>query len=363
MASLARGLSPFEQADRVGHGYTRQVGTRSEMLAVVEPLSRPRALRAILELVQTFGPYLVLAGSMILLADVGHPWAAMALSVPAAMFLVRIFIIFHDCSHGSFLPSRRANRIVGYVSGLLTLTPFEAWQRAHAEHHASAGNLDRRGSGDVWTLTVDEYLSASSWTRLRYCVFRNPFVLLGIGPCFEFVVKNRWPPSRGTRRERLSVHLTNVGIVATLLVAHFTVGLRVFLFTQGLTFLVAATMGVWLFYVQHQFDDAYWARPPAWEPMKAALEGSSYYRLPAPLQWITGNIGLHHVHHLQPRIPFYNLPRCLRAVPAFRAVHPLTIRGSLRSLHLRLVDEGRMRMVRLKDLKVNRRECAGHVAR
>jgi omega-6 fatty acid desaturase (delta-12 desaturase) len=331
--------------------------------AALEPFSHPRTWRATRELVQTFVPYLALSATMMHLAGSGHPWIAVALSVPAAAFLVRIFIIFHDCSHGSFLPSRRANRIVGYAAGILTLTPFEAWQRSHAEHHATAGNLDRRGTGDVWTLTVREYLAASPWRRLRYRFYRNPFVLLGIGPGFEFVVKNRWPPSGGTRRERLSVHLTNAAIATALLVAHFTVGLPVFLITQGGTFLAAATMGVWLFYVQHQFDDAYWARPPAWEPMKAALEGSSYYKLPAILQWLTGNIGLHHVHHVQPRIPFYNLPRCQKEIAAFQAVAPLTIRGSLRSLRLRLVDESRNRMVCLEDLRAGRADNGRRLVR
>ncbi len=318
---------------------------------MVAPFGRARAGRAWLELVQTFVPYFALTLGMLLLARGGHPWVALALSVPAAGFLVRIFIIFHDCCHGSFFASRRANRVVGYVTGLLTLTPFDKWQRSHAEHHATAGDLDRRGAGDVWTLTVGEYLAAPRLTRLFYRVFRNPFVMLGIGPGLLFVLGNRWPPSGGTRRERFSVHFTNGGIVAVLVLAHMTVGLPIFLLIEMTTLVLAATAGVWLFYVQHQFEDAYWARRPAWEPVQAALEGSSYYKLPLVLQWITGNIGLHHVHHVQPRIPFYNLTRCQEAVPAFRAVPPLTLRRSLRSLRLRLVDENRQRMVGWAELR------------
>jgi acyl-lipid omega-6 desaturase (Delta-12 desaturase) len=337
------------------------MAARPELQAMVEPFGRSRRARASVELVETLVPYLALTALMMLLAHRGHPWIALVLSVPTAGFLVRTFIIFHDCCHGSFFPSRRANRIVGYVTGLLTLTPFDKWQRSHAEHHATAGDLDRRGAGDVWTLTVSEYLAASRWTRLSYRVFRNPFVMLGVGPGFMFVLANRWPPGDGTRRERFSVHFTNAGIVGALVVAYLTIGLPVFLLTELSTLVLAATAGVWLFYVQHQFEDVYWARRPAWEPMKAALEGSSYYKLPLVLQWVTGNIGLHHVHHVQPRIPFYNLPRCHAAVPAFQAVSPLTIRRSLHSLRLRLVDESRSRMVSWPEVRALRAsQRAGH---
>ena len=327
---------------------------QAQLQAAVAPFGRPRTGRAAIELIQTFVPYFALSALMIVLARRGHLAMAVGLSVPAAAFLVRIFIIFHDCCHGSFFPSRRANRIVGYATGLLTLTPFEKWQRSHAEHHATAGDLDRRGAGDVWTLTVSEYLAAPRWKRIFYRVFRNPFVMLGLGPGLLFVLENRLPPRGGTRRERLSVHYTNAGIALILVAAHLTVGLPAYLMTQGPTFLLAASAGVWLFYVQHQFEDVYWARRPEWEPMKAALEGSSYYKLPLVLQWVTGNIGLHHVHHIQPRVPFYNLPRCQREVPAFQAVPPLTLRRSLHSLRLRLVDEGQRRMVSWAEVKAQR---------
>jgi omega-6 fatty acid desaturase (delta-12 desaturase) len=297
------------------------------------------------ELLETFVPYIVLNALMVMLARRGHAVVALALSVLAAAFLVRVFIIFHDCCHGSFFRSRRANRIVGYAAGLLTLTPFDKWQRSHAEHHATVGDLDRRGVGDVWTLTMNEYLTASKWKRLFYRVFRNPFVMFGIGPAILFVIGNRSFGSGATRRERFSVHFTNAGLVAALLVAHLTIGLPTLLLTQLPTLLLAGAVGVWLFYVQHQFEDVYWARRQAWEPMKAALEGSSYYKLPKVLQWFTGSIGLHHIHHVQPRIPFYNLQRCQDAIPAFQAVPPLTLRRSLDSLRLRLLDETDRRMV------------------
>jgi omega-6 fatty acid desaturase (delta-12 desaturase) len=263
-------------------------------------------------------------------------------------------MIFHDCTHGSFFSSRRANRIVGYAAGLLTLTPFEKWQRAHAEHHATAGDLDRRGTGDMWLLTVSEYRAAPAWKRLFYRVFRNPFVMLGVGPALVFVISNRISARGAGRRERFSVHFTNAGIVAALVAAHLTIGLPALMLTQAPTLLIAGAAGVWLFYVQHQFEDAYWARRPAWEPLKAALEGSSYYKLPAVLQWFTGSIGLHHIHHVQPRIPFYNLQRCQAAVPAFQAVSPLTIRRSLRSLRLRLWDEEGRRLIPWGEIRTRR---------
>lgn len=327
------------------------MGSKSPLYSQVEPFSRPRDRRAVVELLQTVVPFLALASSMMFLAGRGYWWVALSLAVPASAFLVRTFIIFHDCCHGSFFRSRRANRWTGYFTGLLTLTPFERWQRSHAEHHATVGDLDRRGEGDVWTLTVAEFRAASPVRRFYYRVFRNPFVMLGLGPGLLFVLGNRWAPRDARPRERFSVHVTNAGILATLAVAHLTVGLPVFLLTQLPTFLIAATVGVWLFYVQHQYEDAYWARRSDWEPMKAALEGSSYYKLPRVLQWFTGSIGLHHVHHVQPRIPFYNLQSCQDSVPAFQQVPPLTLRRSLHSLRLRLVDEERRRMVTWSEVR------------
>ena len=324
---------------------------RPELYLATEPFTRPGTARAAAEAAATFVPYLALSVSTMLLARQGHPWLALPALLAASLFLVRVFIVFHDCCHGSFLASRRANRLVGYAAGLLTLTPFDEWQRSHAEHHAGVGDLDRRGVGDVWTMTVAEYREASRWKRFSYRVFRNPIVMMGVGPALLFLAGNRWPMSRDGRKERRSVHVTNAGLAVTLVVAHLTIGLPVFVATQVPILVLAATIGVWLFYVQHQFEDVYWARRPAWEPLKAALEGSSYYKLPGVLQWLTGSIGLHHIHHVQPRIPFYRLQSCQDAVPAFQAVPALTIRRSLHSLRLRLVDEQRRRMVTWSDVR------------
>jgi omega-6 fatty acid desaturase (delta-12 desaturase) len=335
----------------------KNVAPRSELYSTVEPFTRPRSRRAVLEILESFVPYLALSLTMIVAVRGGHPWVAAALWVVAAGFLVRIFIIFHDCCHGSFFRSRRANRVLGYAAGLLTLTPFDKWQSAHARHHATVGDLDRRGAGDVWTLTTDEYLAASRRKRLFYRVFRNPFIMFGVGPAVVFVVANRFCGRGAARRVRFSVYFTNAGLAAALLVAHLTIGLPALLSTQLPTLLLAGAAGVWLFYVQHQFDDAYWARHQTWEPVKAALEGSSYYKLPKLLQWFSGSIGLHHIHHVQPRIPFYNLQRCQDGVAAFQSVPPLTIRRSLHSLRLRVWDEEQRRMVGCAELR--RRENGG----
>jgi omega-6 fatty acid desaturase (delta-12 desaturase) len=239
---------------------------------------------------------------------------------------------------------------VGYIGGLLTVTPFDQWQQSHAEHHATVGDLDRRGVGDVWTLTLEEFRSASHGTRLFYRVFRNPLVMFGIGPALLFVLGNRMAGRGASRRVRFSVYLTNVVLVAAIVVSYVTIGLSVLLTTMVPTLLLAGSIGVWLFYVQHQFDEVYWARRESWDPLKAALEGSSYYKLPKVLQWLTGSIGLHHIHHVQPRIPFYNLQECQDAVPAFQAVPPLTIRRSLDSLRMRVYDEAAGCMVTWADV-------------
>jgi omega-6 fatty acid desaturase (delta-12 desaturase) len=303
----------------------------------------------------TFIPYITLVVLMLVTAHRGHTVVALALSVVAAAFLVRVFVIFHDCCHGSFFRSRRANRLVGYIGGILTLTPFDKWQQSHAEHHATAGDLDRRGVGDVWTLTLEEYRSASAARRLVYHIFRNPFVMFGLGPAFVFIVGNRLAGTGASSRERFSVHMTNAALVGGLVIGHVTVGLPTLLLTMLPTVLLAGSIGVWLFYVQHQFDEAYWARREAWDPLKAALEGSSYYKLPKPLQWFTGSIGLHHIHHVQPRIPFYNLQDCQDTIPTFQAVPPLTIRGSLKTVRLRLFDEAEGRMVTWAEVVAARR--------
>lgn len=263
----------------------------------------------------------------------------------AAGFLVRIFIIFHDCGHGSFFKSRTSNDLVGFITGILTLTPYYDWRHEHAVHHGTAGNLDRRGRGDVWTMTVDEYRQASSWRRLGYRLYRNPFVLLGLGPLWVFFIRQRFTRPGSERRERLSVHLTNLALTILLAMAVATVGFKATALVHVPIMAFAGAAGIWLFYVQHQFEGVYWERTDRHDFVAVALQGSSLYRLPRVLQWFSGNIGLHHIHHLSPRIPNYRLEKCYREQPLFQQVRPITLLSSLRSLRLRLYDEASRRMV------------------
>jgi omega-6 fatty acid desaturase (delta-12 desaturase) len=327
-----------------GGARRQDAAPRPDWYPALAPFARADTGKATWQLVDTLVPYAAAWCAMAWLAP-RHPWLMLALSVPAAGLLVRVFIIFHDCCHGSFLPSPRANRIVGYFTGLLTLMPFDLWRRDHLQHHATVGDLDRRGTGDVWTLTVHEYLGASRPRRLFYRIFRNPFVMFLVGPVVVFVFKNRFSPRGATARERFSVRFTNLAIVAVTAAASLTMGLRTFVAVQAVIGVLAGAAGIWLFYIQHQFEDVYWSRHETWDPWQAALAGSSYYKLPKPLQWITGSIGLHHIHHVQARVPNYTLQRCQDAIPALQAVPPLTIRRSLHSLRLRLLDERRQRMV------------------
>jgi len=321
---------------------------RPDWYPAVAAFARADTRRATWQIVETLAPYAAAWLAMGWLVR-DHPLAALALTVPAAGLLVRVFILFHDCCHGSLFPSPRANRVVGYITGLLTLTPFERWQRAHAQHHATVGDLDRRGIGDVWTLTVAEYRSASRLQRFFYRVFRNPLVMFGAGPVLVFVFQHRYCPRHATGRERFSVHFTNLAAAVLGAAAVAAIGFWNLVYLMVPVGLLGGAAGIWLFYVQHQFEDVYWSRHDTWDPWRAALAGSSYYKLPRVLQWVTGSIGLHHIHHVQPRIPSYALQECQDRVPALQDVPPLTLRGSLRLLRLRLWDEERRRMVGCKD--------------
>jgi len=271
---------------------------------------------------------------------------------------VRTFILFHDCCHGSFFPSRWANRILGYIAGILVFTPYEAWQHPHAIHHATAGDLGRRGMGDIWTMTVEEYLAAPRRTQIAYRIFRNPMVMFVVGPPLMFLIFHRFAGKAAGKRQRRSVVLTNLAILAVTTVACLAMGWRTYLTIQIPVTIIASAIGVWAFYVQHQFEPVYWSRHQDWDPMRAALEGSSYYRLPKVLQWFTGNIGLHHIHHLRPRIPNYNLQQCFAEMPVLQAVEPLTIGRSLKCLFLDLWDEADRKMVGFGALRAYRRRAA-----
>ena len=311
--------------------------------------------RSLWQLANTFPPFFALWYGMYLSLEVSY-WLTLALAIPAAGFLIRVFIIFHDCGHGSFFGSQRANDFLGVITGIITLTPYYQWRHDHAVHHATAGDLDRRGIGDVWTATVKEYLQFPLWKRCAYRVFRNPLVMFGAAPFFLYLYRFRFAHRKGAPRERHSVYAANVAIVAIGLAMHFTIGLKAFALVHFPIWIIASSAGVWLFYVQHQFPEVVWDRGDAWEYEAVALHGSSFYKLPKVLQWFTGNIGFHHIHHLRPRIPNYFLERCQEETPAFQAIAPLTLLSSLKSLPLRLYNEEDRQLVGFRHLRTLRKK-------
>lgn len=325
--------------------------------AVVIKYQQPSLKRAIWQLVDTLIPYAGLWYLMYLSLSYSC-WLTFALAALAGLFLIRIFIIFHDCGHGSFFKSRLANDVVGFITGVLTLTPYYHWRWEHSIHHATAGALDRRGTGDVWTMTVEEYLKASRWKRFAYRLARNPFILFGLAPLYLFVIAQRFPSPNASPRERASVHWMNAAVLGVALLLSWAFGFTTYLLLHLTVELVGGGIGVWMFYVQHQFEDVYWERDENWDYTNAALQGSSFYKLPKVLQWFSGNIGFHHIHHLSPRIPNYNLERCHKADPLFQEVRPITLFSSLRSLSLRLWDENLGKLVGYRHMRRVRKERA-----
>ncbi|MBV9006565.1 MAG: fatty acid desaturase, partial [Solirubrobacterales bacterium] len=292
--------------------------------AVLAPYARPRLGRSLLDVGTSLVPYLGLMVGMYLLLGVSD-WLVVAVSVPAAGFLVRTYIVFHDCAHGSFLPWRKANEWLGVMCGLLVFTPFQRWRHQHAVHHASSGDLDRRGVGDLLTLTVAEYEALRRHRRLGYRLVRNPMVMFGLGPTWAMILAPRFVSRSERLRIRRSVWRTNLALAAVIGLLCWLLGWESFVLVEMPSALLAGSVGVWLFYVQHQFEDAYWQSSDSWSYDEAALKGSSYLRLPKVLQFFTGNIGLHHVHHLSTRIPNYNLQRAHDAYPVFGQVPSLSL--------------------------------------
>jgi omega-6 fatty acid desaturase (delta-12 desaturase) len=314
--------------------------------ATIARFKRPDPLKSGWQIANTFLPLVVMWGLMYWSLSWSY-WLTLLLAVPAAGFRVRLFIIQHDCGHQSFFRSRWANDLVGFIGGLITLTPYRYWKRSHALHHANSGSLTERGYGDVETWTVDEYLAKNRWWRLGYRVYRHPLVLFFFGAIFLFVIRHRFTMGvpRSWTRERRGIHASNLAILAVLALAWWTIGLSTFLLIEAPVVVFASVIGAWLFYVQHQFEHAYWQPRASWDFSRAALEGSSYYRLPAVLQWFTGNIGFHHIHHLNSRIPNYHLPACYAAEPSFRQAVTFGFWESLRCTRLKLWDERGQRMV------------------
>ena len=313
----------------------------------------PRRGRAISNLLTSVVTYVGLV-AMSCAALAISPWLAAAVSLVAAGFLLRTFIVFHDCAHGSFFPSKRANALVGAALGVLVCTPFALWRREHAIHHATAGDLDRRGVGDIQTLTIDEYRTSPWWERLRYRLFRNPIVMFGLGPVWVVLLGPRivsWSAPRRLQRSVLGTDLTLVAIVAGL---YWLVGWQGLLIVQLPALLLSGCVGIWLFYVQHQFEDTYWQSGESWSYDDAALKGSSYLRLPRPLQYLTGNIGLHHVHHLSARIPNYNLQAAHDDHAELHGVPTISLLDGLRATRLKLWDERERKLVGFRAARVAR---------
>ncbi len=312
----------------------------------------PSPRRSIVEIVLTALPFLALWIAMAVLIERGH-WWSLILTVPAAAFLVRLFIIQHDCGHGSFFRSRRANDWVGRLLGIVTLTPYDQWRKSHAGHHAAVGHLDRRGIGDVRTMTVREYLAASPGERFRYRFIRHPAILFGLAPAYLFLLQNRIPGKSlgGNWRAWISPMLTNVAILCVVVAICVAVGTTTFLAIHLPIALLSATVGVWLFYVQHQFEDTYWQAGDEWVHSNAALHGSSFYDLPQPLRWFTGDIGIHHVHHLGSKIPFYRLAEVMDAIPDLKETGRLTLWTSLKCIPLALWDEDSGQLVSFRRIR------------
>ena len=323
----------------------------SDWRGALVPYARPQLGRSLLDLATSVVPYVALSVLMYLALDVSYA-LTLVIAVPAAGFLLRTYIVFHDCAHGSLLPSRRANAWVGRTLGLIVFAPFSSWRHSHAVHHATAGDLDRRGVGDVPTLTVTEYRDLPWRKRLGYRLFRNPLVMFGLGPLFAMVIQPRLTSRAARPRIRRSVIGTDIALVLLIGALCWLVGWREYLLIQGPTAMLAGSVGVWLFYVQHQFEDTYWKSTGDWSYADAGLRGSSYLKLPKVLQFFTGNIGFHHVHHLSARIPNYNLQRAHDENPICHDVPTLSLWDGVRAVRLKLWDEERGRLVTFADARV-----------
>ena len=319
---------------------------------VVMKYNRPDLRKSIWQICNSLIPYIFMWYLMYRSLEYSY-WITILLSVLASGFLIRIFIIFHDCGHRSFFKSKQANNIIGAIMGIISFTPFYKWHHQHWIHHATSGNLDKRGIGDVWTMTVDEYLKSSTWDRFIYRAFRNPFIMFIFGP-FLVIIFNRLSRKKMTSMERWNVYLTNIIIILIAVMISLLIGIKAYLLIQLPLIMISHSIGIWLFYIQHQFDDVEWDREKNWDYKISAVNGSSFLRLPAVLQWFTGNIGYHHVHHLSSRIPNYYLAKCHNENAIFREVKPIKLSETFRALTLGLWDEANRKMISFRKLSVSR---------
>ncbi|HRW04989.1 MAG TPA: fatty acid desaturase [Caldilineaceae bacterium] len=334
--------------------------TEVKWQTLVAPYQQPNAQIGIWQLANSFGGLLVCWTLMYLSLRSGY-WITLLLAVPAAGFLVRIFIIQHDCGHGAFFKKRRSNDIVGIICGMFTFVPYKFWRRSHAVHHAHHAELEERGIGDVWTMTVAEYREVHWWKRAIYRIFRHPLFLFGLAPTISFLLLTRFPyggEANWHNGERASVWWTNLAIAGWTATVGALIGFGALVLIILPVIVLAGSVGTWLFYVQHQFERTYWEHTPQWDYTLAALHGSSYYKLPRLIQWFTGNIGFHHIHHLSPRIPNYHLQKCHDENPALQQVAQLTLKSSLQTIWLTLWDEEQHRLVSFREAAAIKKSVA-----
>lgn len=312
------------------------------------PYEKSNTLASVWQILNTIVPFFVLWFLSYKSLSISY-LLTFSLAVVAAGFLVRTFIIFHDCCHYSFFKNRTANKILGTITGILTFFPFSQWQHDHSVHHATSSNLDKRGTGDIWMLTVEEYLQASPLKKWQYRLYRNPLVMFVLGPIYVFLLKNRFNRKGARSKERWNTYLINMAIVIIISSMCWAIGWKPFLLVEGPIFLISGSAGIWLFYIQHTFEDSYFEGDQEWEYVRAAVEGSSFYKLPKLLQWLTGNIGYHHVHHLSPRVPNYKLEEAHNQTPPLQTVPTITLKTSINSLKFHLWDEQQKRFIGFKD--------------
>lgn len=334
---------------KVGETKKGETNPWAEFSKNIAKYQTPDVWRSIWQIVNTFIPYVGLWVLIIYSLSVSY-WLTAFLIILAAGFLVRLFIIFHDCGHGSFFKSKKANTIIGSFFGILAFTPYYKWHNMHMQHHATVGNLDKRGVGDVWTMTTEEYLNSTKWKRFKYRMYRHPITMFGVGSLFVFLIQNRTTKKEMGRKERLNVHFTNVALLVIFAVMSWAIGFWTFVIIQFSILYLAAIAGLWLFYLQHQYEDVTWVRSDKWNYREIAIDGSSFVKFPKVLQWFSGNIGFHHIHHINARIPNYKLEECYDENPVFKEVEPVTFLKSLKTLRLRLWDEKNQKLIGFKEL-------------
>lgn len=323
---------------------------QAELRKSVQPFASSDTKRSIWQIVNSVVPFLLLWFLAYQSLSVSY-WLALPFIILAAGFVVRTFIIFHDCTHGSFFKNSKANRAVGTFTGIITHFAYDKWKRSHSIHHATSGNLDKRGTGDVWIMTIEEYAQASWFQKFQYRLYRHPIVMFGLGPIFLFGVDNRFNRKGAKRKERLNTHFITASIAVIYALLIWAIGLQAFLIIQFPILMISGSLGIWLFYVQHQFEDSYFENEDEWDFVKAAVDGSSFYKLPKVVQWLTGNIGYHHVHHLSPKVPNYKLEKTHETAVPLQNVTTITLWSSLKAVRFRLYDEANKTFVGFKEAK------------